>query len=113
MVNKFFKVLSIEFEDLEDSVDTLIASMNQRNQDHEITDYVLKENNSLLKRELADVLLIHKAIMKLSPEDYQSVEEANTAVLDLIYSFTGMPKLVHTFMEKRVQKVIRFINEVG
>ena len=111
-VNKFFKILSIEFSDLEDELDTLIALISKRHDRHEITEYVMKANSSLLRRELEDMLIIHKKIMELSSDSYQSVEEATAAVIDIIYGFTGIPEAVHTYMEKRVRKVLRYMDEV-
>lgn len=112
MVNKFFKILSIEFSDLEDGIETLIGSISERYRRKEITGYVMQENSALLRRELTDMLIIHKKIMELSPDSYQTVEEATAAVIDIIYGFTGIPEAVHIFMEKRVKKVLRYMNEV-
>ena len=111
-VKKFFKILSIEFSDLEEGIDTLIVSIGERYKDHDITEYVMLENSALLKRELMDMLLIHKQIMSLSEEDYSSIEEASEAVIKVIYSFHGIPKAVHTYMAGRVKKVLRYMDEV-
>lgn len=111
-VKKFFKILSIEFSDLEEGIDSLILSIAERYKEHEITEHVMLENSSLLKRELTDMLLIHKKIMELSENKFLSVEEASVAVIDLIYSIKGIPKAVHTYMESRVKKVLRYLDEV-
>jgi hypothetical protein len=111
-VNKFFKLLSIEFYDLEDSVNTLILSISERYARHEITDYVMKENSSLLKRELADMVIIHTRIMELESSEFASLKEATDAVIRTIYEFRGIPEVVHSYMEKRVLKVVRYIEEV-
>ncbi len=112
MVEKFFKILSIEFSDLEEELNILIDLINKKRDRHEITEYVMKANSTLLKRELVDMLIIHKKIMEISPDNYQTVEEATVAVIDIIYGFTGIPEAVHTYMEKRVQKVLRYMDEV-
>ncbi|MCK5198737.1 MAG: hypothetical protein KAR21_10320 [Spirochaetales bacterium] len=112
MVNKFFKILSIEFSDLEDGIETLIGSISERYRRKEITEYVMKENSTLLRRELTDMLIIHRKIMEISPDSYQTVEEATAAVIDIIFGFTGIPEAVHTFMERRVRKVLRYMDEV-
>ncbi len=111
-VKKFFKILSIEFSDLEDGIDTLINSIAERYKEHEITEHVMLENSSLLKRELTDMLLIHKNIMELSENEYPSLDIASLEVIDLIYSMHGIPKAVHTYMEGRVKKVLRYMDEV-
>ena len=112
IVKKFFKILSIEFSDLEEGIDALIGSIAERYKNHDITERVMLENSSLLKRELTDMLLIHTKIMELSDADYLTVEKASIAVIDLIYSFKGIPGAVHTYMENRVKKVLRYMNEV-
>jgi hypothetical protein len=112
MVNKFFKILSIEFSDLEESIETLIGSISERYKKQEITEHVSNENSTLLRRELTDMLIIHEKIMELSSDDYQTVEEATATVIDIIYGFTGIPEAVHTYMEKRVRKVLRYMDEV-
>jgi pyruvate/2-oxoacid:ferredoxin oxidoreductase alpha subunit len=111
-VKKFFKILSIEFSDLEEGIDSLISAIAERYKEHDITEHVMLENSSLLKRELKDMLLIHKEIMNLSEENYSSIEEASIAVIKVIYSFHGIPKAVHTYMEGRVKKVLRYMEEV-
>ena len=112
VVNKFFKILSIEFSDLEDSIDSLIRSIAERYRKHDTTEYVMLGNSALLKRELTDMLFIHKKIMDLSEKDYSSIEEASDAVIKVIYSFHGIPKAVHIYMEGRVKKVLRYMDEV-
>jgi len=112
VVKKFFKILSIEFSDLEESIDSLIESIGERYKNHEITEHIMLENSSLLKRELTDMLLIHEKIMELSENDYNSVDDASNSIIELILSFTGMPGAVHKYMTVRVKKVLRYIDEV-
>ncbi len=112
VVKKFFKILSIEFSDLEEGVEALIGAISERYKKQEITEHVSMENSSLLRRELTDMLIIHKKIMELSPDDYQTVDEATKAVVNIIYSFKGIPEAVHSFMVQRVRKVLRYIDEV-
>jgi hypothetical protein len=111
-VTKFFKILSIEFSDLEAGINSLIESIAERYKERKITEYVMLENSSLLKRELIDMLLIHKKIMELSENDYPSLDVASLEVIDIIYSIHGIPKAVHTYMEGRVKKVLRYMDEV-
>lgn len=113
VVKKFFKILSIEFSDLEESIDSLIEAIAERYKEHEITEHVMLENSTLLKRELTDMLIIHKKIMKLTEKDYISLDSASRDVINVIYSITGVPKAVHTYMEGRVKKVLRYIDEIS
>lgn len=112
VVKKFFKILSIEFSDLEDGIDSLIGGIAERYEEHNITEHVMLENSSLLKRELTDMLIIHKKIMELSEKEYKSLNDASLDVIKVIYSVRGIPKAVHTYMEGRVKKVLRYMDEV-
>ncbi|MDA3939407.1 MAG: hypothetical protein PF693_08870 [Spirochaetia bacterium] len=111
-VKKFFNILSIEFSDLEEGIDALIGSIAERYKNHEITEHIMLENSSLLKRELTDMLLIHAKIMELSDSDYLSLDSASIAVIDLINSFEGIPGAVHIYMEGKVKKVLRYMDEI-
>lgn len=111
-VTKFFKILSIEFSDLEEGMNSLIESISERYKEREITEYVMLENSALLKRELIDMLLIHKKIMELSENEYSSPGAASLDVINLIYSIHGIPKAVHAYMVGRVKKVLRYMDEV-
>ncbi len=111
-VKKFFKILSIEFSDLEEDFENSIASLEDRYRRQEITEHIMKENSQLLRRELTDLLIIHKRIMEFSPEDFRTIEEATQRIIKEIYSFTGIPEAVHSYMEKRVRKVLRYLDEV-
>ncbi|MCK5153130.1 MAG: hypothetical protein KAQ93_02125 [Spirochaetales bacterium] len=112
VIKKFFKILSIEFSDLEESIDSLIDAIAERYKEHDITERVMLENSSLLKRELTDMLIIHRKIMKLSEKDYLSLDAASQDVIDVIYSVQGIPKAVHSYMKGRVEKVLRYMDEV-
>ena len=112
-VTKFFKLLYLEFSDLEDEFNTLIDSITKRHENREITNYVMIENSSLLKRELTDMILIHQKITELKPEDYSTLEDATKAVIDEIYGLEGIPEAVHLFMEKRVRKVLKYLEVVN
>ena len=112
VIKKFFKILSIEFSDLEESINSLILSIGERHKKHDITEYVMLGNSALLKRELTDMLIIHKKIMDLSEKDYPSLEAASLDVISVIYSVKGIPGAVYTYMENRVKKVLRYMDEV-
>ncbi|MFO7849141.1 MAG: hypothetical protein R6V67_04190 [Spirochaetia bacterium] len=110
-LKKFFSILLVELTDLEEEIQMLIDSTEQRFKKHEITGYVWTENTALLKREMTLIQLIHKKIADLDPTMYNSLEEAKTAVLDKVNAQHSVPRAVPEFIEKRVEKVIRYLQE--
>ncbi len=107
--SKFFKILSIELQDLEDGLKAYLNAGNERYMNKEITEYVYKENSALLSREIADVRILRERIQMISDRDYESLESASLAVIGVIKNFTGIPEAVHRYMERKVHKVIEYI----
>ncbi|MFP4268265.1 MAG: hypothetical protein ACLFQW_09745 [Spirochaetaceae bacterium] len=110
-LKKFFSILLVEFTDLEDELQMLIDSTEERFKRHEITGYVWTENTALLKRELTLIRLIHKKIAELDPVEYANIEEAKRAVLETVNNQHSVPQAVPQFIEKRLEKVVRYLEE--
>ncbi len=111
-IKKFFSMLLIEFSDLEDSMNMLIEAAEERFKNHEITGYVWTENTALLKRERYLLQLIRRHIIEeLEPEDYSTIEEARNAVMRIVEKQDSVPQAVPEFIEKRLEKVIKYLEE--
>lgn len=110
-LKKFFSILLVEFEDMEESFSMLIDSTEERFKRHEITGYVWTENTALLKRERTLIQLIHKRVAELDPTQYDSIEEAKQAVLKVVQDHHAVPEAVPQFIEKRMEKVLRYMEE--
>ena len=108
-LKKFFSILLVELTEMEDELNMLIDSTEERFKSHEITGYVWTENTALLKRELNLIRLIHRKIGALRPENYESIEEAKAAVLKVVNDQHSVPQAVPQFIEKRVQKVASYV----
>lgn len=109
-IRKFFAILSIEFDDIRDGLVMLMDSSEERFRKHEITGYVWTENNALMKREEKLLEIIQKRVEGLNPDDYQTLDEAVEAVRKIVRGMSGIPQAVPEFIEKRVNKVLRYIN---
>ncbi len=110
-LKKFFSILLVEFSDMEDNMQMLIDSTEERFKKHEITGYVWTENTALLKRERTLIQLIHKKVEELNAGDFSSLDEAKDAVLEVVKNQHSVPEAVPQFIAKRIDKVIRYVQE--
>ena len=106
---KFFKILEIEFQDLEEGLEAYMVAIEERYRNKEITSYVFRENDALLAREIDDVRIIKKRISAVSNGEYENLEDAVETVIGIIRGFTGIPEVVHKHMEGKVHKVLRYV----
>ncbi len=107
---KFFRILEIEFQDLEDGLEAYMKAIEDRYQKKEITQYVFKENDALLAREIDDVRIIRKRVTAISDKEYSDLDEAADTVVGIIENFTGIPEVVHKHMKGKVDKVVKYVN---
>jgi len=109
-LKKFFKILEIEFQDLEEGLGAYLEAIEERYHKKEITPYVYKENDALLQREINDIRIIKKEVNNLAEKDYSDLEEAARNVTQLIDGFTEFPKVVHKYMKGKVGKVLEYVS---
>ena len=110
-IRKFFAILSIEFDDIRDGLVMLLESSEERFRKHEITGYVWTENSALMKREEKLLEIIQKRVEQLNPDDYKTLDEAVEAVRKIVRGMSGIPQAVPEFIEKRIKKVLLYIND--
>ncbi len=112
-LSKFFKILEVEFLDLEEGLAAYLEAVEERYRKKEITQYVYRENDALLAREIKDVEMIRNRIMSLSEDAYENLDDAVKTVEETIKGFTGIPEAVHRYMERKVQKVQGYVTVLG
>ncbi len=112
-LSKFFKILEVEFLDLEEGLAAYMKAVEERYRRKEITPYVYRENDALLAREIKDVKMIREKIMMLSEEAYDDLEDAVKTVENTIMGFTGIPEAVHRHMKRKVRKVQGYVTVLG
>ncbi len=109
-LSKFFKILSVEFLDLEEGLEAHINASNERYRKKEITSYVHKENTALLEREITDIRFLREKIQDVSGNNFNTLDDAAEEIVSVINSFTGIPHAVHQYMERKVWKVLEYVN---
>ncbi len=108
-LSKFFKILSIESLDLEEWLEAHIHASDERYGKKEITAYVHKENTALLKREITDIRFLRERIQVLLTQEFNTLDEAASEIVNVINSFPGIPQAVHRYMERKVWKVLEYV----
>ena len=109
-IRKFFAILSIEFDDIYDGLTMLLESTEERFRKHEITGYVWTENSALLRREQKLIQILHERVQQLNPDDYETLDEAVEAVHKIVRGMSGIPQAVPEFIEKRINKILQYMN---
>ena len=109
-IRKFFAILSIEFDDIRDGLTMLIDTTEERFRKHEITGYVWTENSALLRREQKLIQILHERVQELNPDEYENLDEAVEAVRKIVRGMSGIPQAVPEFIEKRIHKVLQYMN---
>lgn len=110
-IRKFFAIMAVEFEDMQDGMGMLIDLSEERFKRHEITGYVWTENTALLKREKAVMKMLGQRVSELNPENFKDLEEAAAEVRKIIRGLPGIPQAVPDFIEKRIKKVLLYISD--
>ncbi|MDY7029343.1 MAG: hypothetical protein SVR04_13685 [Spirochaetota bacterium] len=110
-IRKFLAILAIEFEDMQEGMDMLIELAEERFKRHEITGYVWTENTALLKREKSVIKMMGDRIAGLEPTMFKTLDEAVSEVKKIIRGMPGIPQAVPDFVERRIGKVLTYIND--
>lgn len=108
----FLRLLGAELagcdEDLRDFGDLLGARLKTM----EITNYVYRENDALLKLELVGVKEIRRRVEALDPNAFASLDQAVTEVRTLVHNTIvehQLPEAIIPLIERRIQNARRYI----
>ena len=110
---KLLKIIIIELEDVIEDLNALAETYKTRLEAGEITDYVYKENTSLLRNEQACVKEYLKALQKIDVSVY---EDEKQAALGLKQVFINLlrehcyAKAVENIVEIKIDKSLDFIS---
>ncbi len=111
-LQKYLKVLRVELEDLEEDLKLMSDLYSQREEREEITDYVLNENLSLLKMEIAGIHKVVESIDEIAVEKYSSLDEMIDHIDSIFRERTrdaGFPDSVSELVKRKLLKVARYI----
>jgi len=110
-IRKFLAILAVEFEDMQEGMDMLLELAEERFKRHELTGYVWTENSALLKREKSVIKMLSDRIAVLKPDDFTTLDESLVEVRRIIRGMPGIPQAVPDFIEKRIEKLLKYIND--
>lgn len=113
-LHKFKKVLLVEFEDLEEDIEMLIKAAIDKSAQGNITNYVFKENISLLKQEIFGMEKIIEVVKKHDVESCGTVECLRDEVFNDVkktVTTSDMPDVVIRLAERKINKVYIYVME--
>ena len=102
-------------EDLEEDIRLMRELYKDREAKGEITHYVLLENAGLLENELAGVQYLQKQLENVPPDVCGHIDELATYVGDYLKvkcEESDYPDGVYDFIDKRIQKVLKYMKEM-
>lgn len=111
-MNKYLKILFIELEDIVIDLEFSEKIFEKRFKEHEITEYVFLENNSLLKREILGVEKLKKYLKKVDKE-IVTVSELRVTVDEYFkdeVKNAGLPNVVYLLVSRKLDKIDKYIN---
>ncbi|MDC7125153.1 MAG: hypothetical protein PQJ46_06280 [Spirochaetales bacterium] len=111
-IKKYLKILTIELEDLVVDLTFNEKIIEQRLKRHEITEYVFRENVSLIKKEIIGIGKIKKLI-KTSSKGIKSIESFREIVENYFkveIEAAGIPDVVMLLVNRKLDKVEKYIN---
>ncbi len=110
---KFLSILKMELEEIQEDLKTLLEIYRCYEQKHEITNYVLQENSSLIQAEIAALRSLFKFLDSFSIEGCGSLDELAEAVLSKFKELIKkkeFPQALYYLIERRVQKVVKYLS---
>jgi hypothetical protein len=114
MTKKFITMLVIELDDFHEDLSVLQADFRLRYQKKEISEYVYRENRSTLEEARNGLEQIQNRLMRIKPERYPDlstlVSEVKEIVID-IFKDCAIPKMDQLFINKKIDKITRYLTE--
>lgn len=110
----FIKILKAELEDCLEDIEDMDHLYERRLSKNDITNYVYKENEALLKRELDGIRKALEALSSIDIDPYENVDTLAAAVDAVIQNKVleyEDPEAVYQIAKRKLLKVLRYVNE--
>ncbi len=110
----FLRILEAELKDLLVDIQVVERKHKESYDRLNITQYVFLENTALLEQERECFQALLKRIFALKVADYRDLDDLSAAVVKEAKSFVDCfeyPEAVVAFVERKTQKVRRYIDE--
>ena len=113
LCRKFAKLLVIELESLEEELEILVQTLEQRLKNHEITDYVRNENYTILRNEILGLRDLVKSGCSIDSDEITTADEAAILAKELVLvrlEERGYVPALYCLIEHRVDKIAVYLN---
>jgi len=113
LCRKFAKLLTIELESLEEELEILVQTLDQRLRDHEITDYVRNENYVVLRNEILGLRDFVKSGCSIDSDEVRTVDEAAALAKEVVrlrLEERGYVPALYRLIEHRVDKIAVYLS---
>lgn len=113
---KYVRILRIELEDLQEDVQVLRQHCLDQKRHDGISNYVFRENMSLMRSEILAIESLTKVLDDLDPDAYADVDQL---MGDLQRRFReslehhGMVKMLGSLLQRKFTKVARYVKEAS
>jgi len=111
---KYLQILTLELNDLHSDLEMLVTSYATEKDAKKISNYVFMENIALLKNEILGVDVFHNVLKTIKIEHFQTVEDLICYVKTEFNNKMkehGIAASLHRFVDKKLDKVEKFIKE--
>lgn len=112
----FLRILEAELKDLVEDIEMVERRQEESFARLRITPYVYKENSALLGKEHECLKSLLKRILAMRAADYPNCDDLAAAVMAEAKEFVAQyefPESVVAFVERKIGKVRRYIEESG
>ena len=113
LCRNFAYILTIELESLEEELEILVQTLDQRLRDHEITDYVRNENYTVLRNEILGLRDFVKSGCSVDSDEITTVDEAVALAKEVVrlrLEERGYVPALYGLIEHRVDKIAIYLN---
>lgn len=106
------KIFRAELEDLEEDLGSWLESLEDRHRQHQVSEYVYRENTAVLKQEIRSLDQLALSLAEVpagrfsSPKDL--ADELRRLIAAEVKSFQ-FPEAVQRFAERKLVKVLRYL----
>lgn len=109
---KFSKLLIIELESLEEELEILLRSLDERLAAHEITDYVRNENHVILKNEIMGLRDFLQTGCSVDADEVHSPEDAAALAKETVrvrLEQRGYMPALYGLVARRIDKIADYL----
>jgi hypothetical protein len=111
-IRLFLKLLHAELEDLAEDIGLIDQLCLKRFEENQISSYVFKENDALLRRELDSIAKLSKIVDAIDATLYKNVEELESELLKRLREQVARyeePEAIVVFLKRKIDKIHAYI----